>query len=146
MLFRSGALIDRCLAPDGIGLIHTIGRSHPAPPDKWILKRIFPGGHVPSLGEMAAIFEPYKFSVLDVENLRLHYAKTLEHWLERYEQHFERVCDMFDSNFARAWRLYLAGSIAAFTMSTLQLFQVTAARARDNSIPWNREHLYVDAH
>ncbi len=141
-----GGVMDRSLTRYGRALIHSIGRNRPGRLNPWIEKRIFPGGYPPSLREMLEVFEPYNFSVLDVENLRLHYAKTLEHWLERYEQHFEQVCNMFDSNFARAWRLYLAGSIAAFTMSTLQLFQVTAARARDNSIPWNREHLYVDAH
>jgi cyclopropane-fatty-acyl-phospholipid synthase len=108
----------------------------------WIEKRIFPGAHPPSLREMMDIFEPRNFSVLDVENLRLHYAKTLEHWLERYEVHTDEIGKMFDPAFVRAWRLYLAGSIAAFTMASLQLFQVTFARGADNTIPWNREHLY----
>jgi cyclopropane-fatty-acyl-phospholipid synthase len=140
-----GGVMDRSLTSGGRALIHSIGRNRPGRLNPWIEKRIFPGGYPPSLREMLEVFEPHDFSVLDVENLRLHYAKTLEHWLNRYEQHFERVCDMFDSNFARAWRLYLAGSIAAFTMSTLQLFQVTVARARDNDVPWSRAHLYADA-
>lgn len=75
--FRTlGSVIAQSLKPDGLGLIHSIGRSNPRPPDPWIAKRIFPGGHIPSLGEMAAVFEPFKFSVLDVENLRLHYFRT----------------------------------------------------------------------
>jgi cyclopropane-fatty-acyl-phospholipid synthase len=137
-----GGLIDRCLAPDGIGLIHTIGRSHPSPPDKWILKRIFPGGHVPSLGEMAAIFEPYKFSVLDVENLRPHYAKTCAIWLDNYEQVADQVERMYDEIFARMWRLYLAGSSAAFETGTMQLYQVVFAPHDNSSVPMTRTHQY----
>ncbi|NIV18252.1 MAG: methyltransferase domain-containing protein [Woeseiaceae bacterium] len=141
-----GALIDRCLAPDGIGLIHTIGRSHPAPPDKWILKRIFPGGHVPSLGEMAAIFEPYKFSVLDVENLRPHYAKTCAIWLENFDRVADKVAEQYDEAFARTWRLYLAGSSAAFETGTMQLYQVVFAPHDNSSVPMTRVHQYPGTH
>ena len=137
-----GALIERCLAPDGIGLIHSIGRSHPAPPDKWILKYIFPGGHVPSLGEMAAIFEPFKFSVLDVENLRPHYARTCAIWLENYDRVADQVADMYDESFARMWRLYLAGSSAAFETGTMQLYQVVFAPQDNNAVPMTRAHQY----
>ena len=69
-------VIDRALTPHGRGLIHTIGRNRTARMNAWIEKRIFPGGHPPTLGEMMPIFETNYFSVLDVENLRLHYAKT----------------------------------------------------------------------
>ncbi len=135
-------VIHRCLTPTGRGLIHTIGRNRPGRMNAWIEKRIFPGGHPPTLGEMMPIFERHNFSVLDVENLRLHYAKTLEHWLTRYETHADWVEQMYDSHFVRAWRLYLAGSLAAFTAGSLQLFQVTFARGTDNDLPWSREHLY----
>jgi cyclopropane-fatty-acyl-phospholipid synthase len=141
-----GGLIDSCLAPDGIGLIHTIGRSYPAPPDKWILKHIFPGGHVPSLGEMATIFEPYKFSVLDIENLRPHYAKTCAIWLENFEQVADKVSDMYDETFTRMWRLYLAGSSAAFETGTMQLYQVVFAPQENNSVPMTRAHMYPGSH
>ena len=108
----------------------------------WIERRIFPGAYPPSLGEMSDIFEPNKLSVLDIENLRLHYALTLQHWLERFETHAEDVREMMDAEFVRAWRLYLAGSIAAFKVGELQLYQVVFARNRNNAIPWSREHLY----
>ena len=141
-----GAVIDRCLAPDGIGLIHTIGRSYPAPIDKWILKRIFPGAHVPSLGEMAAIFEPYKFSVLDIENLRLHYARTCATWLSNFDRVSRQVADMYDETFARMWRLYLAGSSAAFETGTMQLYQVVFAPQGNNAVPMTRAHQYSGTH
>jgi len=80
--------------------------------------------------------------VLDVENIRLHYAKTLEHWLARFENNVEQVREMFDEEFVRTWRLYLAGSMANFTTGALQLYQFTFARPRSNDIPWTREYLY----
>jgi cyclopropane-fatty-acyl-phospholipid synthase len=91
---------------------------------------------------MAAILEPRQFAVLDVENLRLHYALTLEHWLRRFEDARERVRDMFDEQFVRTWRLYLSGSLASFNTGELHLFQVLFARDRSNQIPWTRAYLY----
>ena len=137
-----GRLIDRCLPADGRGLIHTIGRTRPQALNAWIEKRIFPGAYPPSLGEMMEIFAPVDLNVLDVENLRMHYARTAEHWLERYLAHIDEVRRMFDDSFARAWKLYLSGTVAAFTCATLELFQVTFARARHNTMPWTRAHLY----
>ena len=137
-----GDVIDRCLTPGGRGLIHSIGRNKPEKMNAWIEKRIFPGAYPPTLQEMMEIFTPHDLSVLDVENLRMHYARTLEHWLERFEQHTARAEEMFDPCFVRAWRLYLAGSIAAFTTGALQLFQVQFARPRLNELPWSRAHLY----
>lgn len=137
-----GSVVNRVLKPHGRGLIHSIGRNRPELMNAWIEKRIFPGAYPPTLREMMEIFEPYRFSVLDVENLRLHYAETLKHWLARYEENAERIETMFDRQFVRAWRLYLAGSIAAFLVGSLQLFQVVFARSRDNALPWSREHLY----
>ena len=137
-----GQVIDRCLKPEGRGLIHSIGRISPGPMNAWIERRIFPGAYPPSLKEMMDIFEPNLLSVLDVENLRLHYAKTLEHWLHRFEQHRDEIELMMDEEFVRAWRLYLAGSIAAFRVGTLQLYQVVFARNTNNSLPWSREYLY----
>ncbi len=137
-----GAVIDRCLAATGCGLIHSIGRNCPAPLNPWIERHIFPGAYPPSLGEMMGVFEPANLSVLDVENLRLHYAKTLEHWLQRFEAALPKVIDMFGESFVRSWRLYLTGSLGAFTTGELQLFQVVFARARNNDIPWTRDYLY----
>lgn len=137
-----GELIDRVLSPTGRGLIHTIGQIRPEPTGAWVEKRIFPGGYTPTLRQMMDIFEGPGFSVLDVENLRLHYAKTLEHWLARYEQHIDTVRQMYDEFFVRAWRLYLSASIANFRAGQLQLYQVLFARPTKNDIAWTRAHLY----
>ncbi|MBE0620183.1 MAG: class I SAM-dependent methyltransferase [Burkholderiales bacterium] len=138
-----GAVIDRSLKDTGRGLVHSIGRDRPSPMTPWIERNIFPGARPPSLSQMMQIFEPFGFSVLDVENLRLHYAKTLEHWLLRYEANVERVEKMFDAAFVRTWRLYLAGSLAAFRSGDMQLFQVSFNRAGQNRIPWTRQYLYT---
>ena len=139
-----GRVVDRCLTREGRGLIHSIGRDSAAPLNAWIRRRIFPGAYPPTLREMTRLFEPCGLSVLDVENLRLHYARTLEHWLERFERHADRVRDRFDERFVRAWRLYLAGSVAGFRTGSLQLFQVVFARTGGNRLPWSREHVYAD--
>ena len=139
-----GRVIDRSLTPLGRGLIHSIGRNAPQPFDPWPDARIFPGAYPPSLREMLGVLEPSRFSVLDVENLRLHYAHTLEHWLERFERAADKVVEMFDDSFVRMWRLYLAASIASFRIGGLQLFQVVFARESNNRVPWTRDHLYRD--
>ena len=137
-----GEVIARSIGPQGRGLIHSIGRNRAAPLQPWIEKRIFPGAYPPSLAEMMQIFEPYDFSVLDVENLRLHYAQTLRDWLALFETASGRVREMFDEKFVRMWRMYLAGSIAGFTTGALQLFQVVFAPRDNNDVPMTREHLY----
>jgi cyclopropane-fatty-acyl-phospholipid synthase len=137
-----GQVIDRCLEPHGRGLIHSIGRVPRRPMDPWLTRHIFPGAYSPQLEEMAGILTPHDLAVLDVENLRLHYEKTLEHWLERFEKHAAAVGERFGQKFVRTWRLYLAGSIASFHVGNLQLWQVVFHRARSRDLPWNRAHLY----
>jgi cyclopropane-fatty-acyl-phospholipid synthase len=137
-----GAVIDRGLKDSGRGLIHSIGLNYPRPMDAWTERHIFPGARPPSLAQMMQIFEPFDFSVLDVENLRLHYARTLDHWLQRFEANVDRVTEMFDPEFVRAWRLYLAGLQTAFKTGSMQLFQVSFARPSHNLIPWTRQYLY----
>ena len=138
-----GRVIDRSLTEQGLGLIHTIGQNRATPMSPWFLKRIFPGSYPPTLREMMTVLEPWGLTVLDVENLRLHYAKTVEHWLQRFELHHKRIQEMFDECFVRAWRLYLSGCISNFSVGTLQLFQVVFSRPANNLIPWTRTYLTV---
>jgi cyclopropane-fatty-acyl-phospholipid synthase len=139
-----GSVVERCLKDDGRCLVHAIGRNQATSLNSWIETQIFPGACPPSLGQMMELCEPRNFSVLDVENLRLHYARTVEQWLQRFEKNVERVRANFGDPFVRTWRLYLAGSVAAFTAGYLQLFQLVFARARNNDLPWSRAHLYND--
>jgi cyclopropane-fatty-acyl-phospholipid synthase len=134
-----GTVIDRSLTTGGRGLLHFIGRSRPGALNPWIRKRIFPGAYIPTLPEVfTGVLEPWNLSALDVENLRLHYAATLDHWRQRFEGAAGEVAQMFDEAFVRAWRLYLAGSEVAFTTGSLHLFQIVFARGSSNAIPWTR--------
>jgi cyclopropane-fatty-acyl-phospholipid synthase len=140
-----GATIKRCLKPDGIGLVHSIGRSHPQKPDAWIVKHIFPGGHMPSLSEMMRVFEPPKLMVLDVENLRPHYARTCALWLQNFDSVADKVAAKYGDEFVRMWRLYLAGSSAGFQSGTLQLYQILFAPLGNTTVPWTRHYQYQGA-
>jgi cyclopropane-fatty-acyl-phospholipid synthase len=135
-------LIQRSLKPEGIALLHSIGRNRPMLMNAWIEKRIFPGAYPPSIGEFIEICEHGDFSVLDVENLRLHYASTLSDWMQRFTAREAEVIALYDEHFARAWRMYLAGSIAAFRAGSLQLFQVVFTHGGNNRLPQNRQDLH----
>ncbi len=137
-------MIDRCLDRNGRGFIQAIGSDQVGVLNPWIEQRIFPGAYPPTLRELLTVLEPAGMSVLDVENLRLHYALTLEHWLSRFEAARDSIEAMFGATFVRAWRLYLAGSLAAFRCGRLQLFQVLFQRNGDNRIAWTRAPLYMD--
>ena len=138
-----GRVARGSIGASGRGLIHSIGRNRPGSLHPWIEKRIFPGAYPPSIGQMMQLFETTDLSVLDVENLRLHYALTLRHWLRRYEASAGRVREMFDERLVRTWRLYLAGSVAAFESGVLQLFQVIFTGRENNDVPLTREYLYA---
>lgn len=138
-----GEVIHKSLSETGRGLLHFIGRNRPTPFSNWTRKRIFPGAYAPALGEVTQIFERWNLSILDVENLRLHYAKTLEHWLTRFESAKQKIAEMFGREFVNAWRLYLAGSVAGFRAGTLQLFQIVFARTACAQLPVTRNHLYT---
>lgn len=140
--FALAETIKRSLKPKGIALIHSIGRNQPMLMNTWIEKRIFPGAYPPSIGEFMALCEHGDFSVLDVENLRLHYARTLNAWIERFDAAEEAICNMHDEYFTRAWRMYLAGSVAAFRAGSLQLFQVVFTHGDNNELPATRQDLY----
>jgi cyclopropane-fatty-acyl-phospholipid synthase len=145
--FREFAdVIHRSIGDTGRGLVHFIGKNYPGVFSRWIRKHIFPGGHTPSLRAALSILEPNDYSVLDVENLRMHYAKTLEHWLDRFERSKQQVSAMYDSRFVRAWRLYLAGSLAAFRIGHLQLFQILFTGSKREPIFWTRDPIYASDH
>jgi cyclopropane-fatty-acyl-phospholipid synthase len=138
-----GAVVKRCLKPEGIGLIHSIGRSHPQKADPWIVKYIFPGGHMQSLSEIMAVFEPHRFSIMDIENLRPHYARTCAAWRENFESVADDGRETYSVEFVRMWRLYLAGSSAGFQSGTLQLFQILFAPYSNKNVPWTRRYQYA---
>lgn len=140
-----GQVMKSCLREGGIGLLHFIGKNSVAPLGKWIERFIFPGAYVPALSEAMTVFETQELTLLDVENLRPHYARTLEYWLDRFESQSLTIQRMFDERFVRAWRMYLAGSVACFRNGDLQLFQVLFTNGTVHGLPWTREYLYEGA-
>lgn len=139
--FRSLAdVLRRAVRRDGgRGLLHFIGRDAPRPLNPWIRRRIFPGAYPPTLAEVTTrVLEPAAMSVIDVENLRLHYAKTLSCWGERFATARNDIRSQYGDEFARAWELYLAGSQAAFAAGWMQLFQIVFAPRESAPPSWTR--------
>jgi cyclopropane-fatty-acyl-phospholipid synthase len=127
----------------GRGLLHFIGRDSPRPLNAWIRRRIFPGAYPPTLTEVTSeILAPSGMSVIDVENLRLHYARTIAHWEQRFKRAADVVGASYGDQFRRAWELYLAGSQAAFATGWLQLFQVVFSPLESRPPFWTRAALY----
>jgi cyclopropane-fatty-acyl-phospholipid synthase len=140
-------VLHRVLDPEhGRGLLHFIGRSFPRPFNRWTSKYIFPGAYAPALSEVVPALEDHGLTVFDVENLRPHYARTLQHWRTRFDQHADAVSEMFDDRFVRIWRLYLASAEAGFLSGDLQLFQLAFGRAHDDTRAWTRGALYDHRH
>jgi cyclopropane-fatty-acyl-phospholipid synthase len=139
-----GRVLSRVLRPDGgRGLLHFIGRDIARPLNAWVRRRIFPGAYPPTLAEVTAkVLAPARMSVLDVENLRLHYARTLAHWGRRFATIEQQVRARYGDEFRRAWELYLAGSEAAFETGSLQLFQVVFAPISAEPPYWKRADIY----
>jgi cyclopropane-fatty-acyl-phospholipid synthase len=79
---------------------------------------------------------------VDVENLRLHYAATLDEWSKRFEANAQRIKEMFDDGFVRMWRMFLNGSAAAFRWGDIRLYQILFTKGLNNSLPMTREHFY----
>ncbi len=133
--------IRQLLAEDGVALVHSIGRSEPpAATHPFIAKYIFPGGYIPALSEMVHASERSGLIIADIEVLRLHYAKTLRAWRERFIANWDRAAAIRDERFCRMWEFYLAGSEAAFRYQGLVVFQVQLVK-RIDALPITRDYV-----
>ena len=129
------------LADDGVMLLHTIGKLGQAgAPDPFTDKWIFPGYHLPSLSQMSAASEKVRLIASDVEMLRLHYAYTLRHWLERATDARDKIVAMYDERFFRMWEFYLAGGIVMFESGAACNYQVQYIRDR-HAVPITRDYM-----
>ncbi|HEX8840991.1 MAG TPA: cyclopropane-fatty-acyl-phospholipid synthase family protein [Sphingomicrobium sp.] len=130
------------LKPDGVMLLHTIGKLGEATrdPDPFTDKWIFPGYHLPSISQMAAASEGVRLITADIENLRLHYAYTLRHWLERATKARAEIEAMYDERFFRMWEFYLAGGIVMFENGAACNYQVQYVRER-RALPITRDYM-----
>lgn len=139
------AKVKALLKPGGLGILHFIGNDTPYPDDPWTGKYIFPGYHVPALHHVIHELGLALQSTLDVENLRMHYTCTIQHWLERLEANRERVVEMYDEEFYRIFSLYLQVGIASFEYGGNRLFQVLFSNGLNNDLHQTRDHLYRTA-
>ncbi|CAM3102268.1 Cyclopropane-fatty-acyl-phospholipid synthase [Sphingomonas antarctica] len=132
------------LTPEGVMLLHTIGRADgPGATDPWLAKYIFPGGYVPALSQMMPAIEKSYLWLTDLEALRLHYAYTLEHWYERVAAARQQIVELYDERFFRMWQFYLAGAISAFRHDGHLVFQLQLTRQRD-AVPIVRDYIAID--
>jgi cyclopropane-fatty-acyl-phospholipid synthase len=133
--------VQKLLTPDGIALIHTIGRlDPPGATNPWIAKYIFPGGYIPALSEMAAAVEKTGLLMTDLEVLRLHYAETLREWRRRFMARREEAAKIYDDRFCRMWEFYLAGSETSFRHEGMVNFQLQLTRKID-ALPITRDYM-----
>lgn len=140
------------LKDGGLGLIHFIGHVGRFDTDFFIRKYVFPGGWIPSLADVIVEMEKAGLEILDIENLRRHYALTLDAWAERFDKNWDRIRALdpgrFDERFRRIWRVYLYGCAEMFRSSAgrTHLFQIVFSKGNvtQSSYPMGREFLYKE--
>lgn len=134
--------LNELLVDGGTSVLHTITRQRPEGNQPWINKYIFPGGYIPAGAEVVKSVASGNFRLVHSENLRLHYATTLDEWSKRLFEHRSEVVEMFDERFARMWEYYLRGAAGSFRYGWLDLFQYTFTKGINNELPWTNAHMY----
>jgi cyclopropane-fatty-acyl-phospholipid synthase len=140
----------RSLKPGGLGLIHFIGHVGYFETEYFIRKYVFPGGWIPSLADVIVEMEKAGLEIIDVENLRRHYALTLDAWAERFDRNWDKIRALdpvkFDERFRRIWRVYLYGCAEMFRAPNgrTHLFQIVFSKGNVSmkSYPLSRSFLY----
>jgi cyclopropane-fatty-acyl-phospholipid synthase len=129
------------LNDDGVMVLHSIGRSTgPDVTSPWVTKYIFPGGYIPAVSEVIPAIEKAGLLVCDIEILRLHYAKTLQAWRERFMARREEAVRLYDERFARMWEFYLAASEMSFRKQNFMNFQIQLTK-RQGIVPITRDYI-----
>ncbi|MGL4740899.1 MAG: class I SAM-dependent methyltransferase [Sarcina sp.] len=136
--------IDSVLKEGGVFLLHNITNLVETEGNKWITTYIFPGGYVPTVREELYIAAEHGFFTQDVESLRLHYMKTLMHWIVGFEANIDKEKEMFDERFLRMWRMYLNSCAAAFHYGGIDIHQMLFTKGINNDIPMTRKYMYED--
>ncbi|MFT9359291.1 class I SAM-dependent methyltransferase [Acetobacter okinawensis] len=136
--------VRNSLNPDGIALIHSIGRSdEPGTTNPWMNKYIFPGGYSPALSEVFSAVQQTGLWVTDCEILRLHYARTIAIWRERFATRRAEAVAMYDERFARMFEFYLVAAELAFRVQGHMNFQLQLSPSI-SAVPYTRDYM-VDA-
>lgn len=140
------------LKPGGLGMLHFIGHVGRRDTEFFIREHVFPGGWIPSLADVIVAMEDCGLEVVDIENLRRHYALTLDVWAERFDRNWDRIHaldpDKFGERFRRIWRAYLIGCAEMFRSPAQQthLFQIVFSKGNvaEKTYPMSRAFLYRD--
>jgi cyclopropane-fatty-acyl-phospholipid synthase len=126
------AKVNALLEDNGLMLLHSIGHmSPPGTAGPWLRKYIFPGAYSPALSEVFTAVEQASLWVTDLEILRLHYAKTLNHWWRRFDANRAKIAAMYDERFCRMWEFYLVSAEMMFLTGSQLVFHMQLARKRD---------------
>jgi cyclopropane-fatty-acyl-phospholipid synthase len=134
--------IHKLLKPEGIALVHTIGRADgPGMTDGFTHKYIFPGGYSPALSEIVPSIERAGLYITDIEVLRLHYARTLREWRQRFMAARAEMEALYDARFCRMWEFFLAASEAGFRHAFLVNFQIQLTPGLE-TLPPTRDYMY----
>ncbi|MGA2551249.1 MAG: cyclopropane-fatty-acyl-phospholipid synthase family protein [Burkholderiaceae bacterium] len=139
-----------CLKPGGLGMLHFIGHVGQFETELFIRKHVFPGGWIPSLAEVIVEMERCGLEVVDIENLRRHYALTLDAWSERFETRWDAIQaidpERFNERFRRIWRTYLVGCAEMFRSPKgyTHLFQIVFSKGNitRRTYPMTRYQMY----
>jgi cyclopropane-fatty-acyl-phospholipid synthase len=135
------AKVNEMLTDDGVMLLHSIGHmSPPGTASPWLRKYIFPGAYSPALSEVFTAVEQNSLWVADLEFLRLHYAKTLAHWEQRFQANRAKVAEMYDERFCRMWEFYLISAEMMFRTGSQLVFHMQLAKKRD-AVPIVRDYI-----
>ena len=127
--------VYRVMEEGGLFLLHTIGKLHPDTQSRWIRKYIFPGGYLPSLSEIIESFNGVDFTLIDLDNWRMHYYWTLKRWKERFYENLQKIREMFNERFVRMWELYLTASAVSFLVGSNYVFQILLSKGVKNDYP-----------
>lgn len=134
--------LKRLLKPDGVVLLHTIGRmATPGGINAWMKKYIFPGAYLPSLSQLMPLIEERDMWLTDLELLRVHYSKTIAVWNERFQARRADVAAMHDERFCRMWEFYLVLNEVAFRYRSLVVFQLQLTKQM-MGVPLTRDYLH----
>jgi cyclopropane-fatty-acyl-phospholipid synthase len=106
---------------------------------------VFPHGELPHIGFALKEMTAAGLEAVDVENLRRHYALTMQHWSQRFEQNLHTIRDMVGEKRFRIWRAYIAGCAYGFAHNWMALHQIVSVKAGGpgaNALPLTREYMY----
>ena len=129
----------------GITSRHIDGRPVGHGAGEFIDRYVFPHGELPHLVQIGACISESGLEIVDVESLRLHYARTLDFWSQRLEANLDKARELVPERALRIWRVYLAGCAYGFRNNWINLHQILASKPHEDGsheLPWSRADLY----